>query len=258
MTADISDLRPNLQNYLACGTNASEALDFFSLNAYEWCGDSSYTTSGYSQLQANVSNYNIPIFFSETGCNTPAPRTFEDQAAIFGSEMNENWSGAIIYEWIEEDNDYGLVSYGPSVAATATANGAYDGYTRTGTPTPISPDFSNLSNQWKTLSPTGVSVSAYTSSNTPVACPAYTSGAWEVSGNVALPTLGQTYGAEVSSSGSGSATGTAGSSATGSKTGTATGSAATATKTGMASPGKEIAGMSAGLVCVMLGFIWWL
>lgn len=30
--ADIADLRPNLQNYLACGDNASEALDFYSLN----------------------------------------------------------------------------------------------------------------------------------------------------------------------------------------------------------------------------------
>ena len=30
--ADIADLRPNLQNYLACGSNASETLDFYSLN----------------------------------------------------------------------------------------------------------------------------------------------------------------------------------------------------------------------------------
>lgn len=34
--ADIADLRPNLQNYMACGSNKSESLDFFSLNAYEW------------------------------------------------------------------------------------------------------------------------------------------------------------------------------------------------------------------------------
>jgi hypothetical protein len=30
--ADIAALRPNLQNYLACGSNSSEALDFYSLN----------------------------------------------------------------------------------------------------------------------------------------------------------------------------------------------------------------------------------
>jgi len=107
--ADISSLRPNLQNYLACGTNASEALDFFSLNAYEWCGESSYQVSGYEQLTQNITEYNIPIFFSEVGCNTPKPRTFDDQAAIFGSEMSQYWSGVMIYEWIEESNNYGLI-----------------------------------------------------------------------------------------------------------------------------------------------------
>lgn len=257
--ADIASLRPNLQNYLACGTNTSEALDFFSLNAYEWCGESSYTTSGYSQLNENVTDYNIPIFFSETGCNTPAPRTFEDQAAIFGSQMDPYWSGAIIYEWIEESNNYGLISYGPSVAATAT-DAPPDGYTRTGTPTPISPDFTNLSNQWKTLSPSGISASAYTPSNSPPACPAYTSALWEVNGNVALPTLGQTYDAQVQSSitagTAASKTGSGSAAATGSST--ASGAAASASASGMASPGKEIAGMGVGLVGVMLGFIWWL
>jgi hypothetical protein len=74
--ADIASLRPNLQNYLACGTNASESLDFFSLNAYEWCGESTFSTSGYEGLQKDASKYNIPIFFSETGCQTVKPRTF--------------------------------------------------------------------------------------------------------------------------------------------------------------------------------------
>lgn len=41
--ADIASLRPNLQNYMACG-NSDDALDFFSLNAYEWCGETTYTT----------------------------------------------------------------------------------------------------------------------------------------------------------------------------------------------------------------------
>ena len=30
--ADIPSLRPNLQNYLACGDNSSETVDFYSLN----------------------------------------------------------------------------------------------------------------------------------------------------------------------------------------------------------------------------------
>lgn len=35
--ADITALRPNLQNYMACGSNSSEALDFYSLNASRKC-----------------------------------------------------------------------------------------------------------------------------------------------------------------------------------------------------------------------------
>ena len=73
----------------ACGDSFSDTLDFFSLNAYEWCGDSSYETSGYSQLDKNATGYPIPIFFSETGCNVVEPRTFGDQAAILGPEMSD-------------------------------------------------------------------------------------------------------------------------------------------------------------------------
>ena len=281
--ADIASLRPNLQNYMACSTNASENLDFFSLNAYEWCGQNTYTGSGYSQLEANASSYSIPIFFSETGCNTPEPRTFDDQSAILGPDMDQTWSGAIIYEWIEETNNYGLISYGPSVAATVVASGVVDGFTRSGTPTPISPDFPNLSSQWATLSPTGTSSSAYTPSNSPPACPAYTSGYWEVSANAALPTLGQFSFTRSSATSTTSSTpsptpSSSSSTATYTSTGHAAGSAAggsatttnpdaatatqtpsaTATKKGAASTDMKIASSAAGLVGVMLGFIAWL
>lgn len=199
--ADIPDLRPNLQNYLACGDNSSEAVDFYSLNAYEWCGsESSYTTSGYDMLQKNVTSYNIPIFLSETGCNVPEPRLFSDQSAILGEEMTPNWSGAIIYEWIQEANNYGLVSYGPYVDPASNTAAPPDGYTRSGTPIPISPDWTNLSKQWKTLNPTGVKSSAYKPSNSAPSCPAYTASLWEVNGNVKLPSLGQTYDAAIMSS----------------------------------------------------------
>jgi hypothetical protein len=234
-----------LQNYLACGTNTSETIDFYSLNAYEWCGsDSSYTISGYSQLTANVTNYNIPIFFSETGCNTVPPRDFKDQAAIFGSDMNPYWSGSIIYEWIEEQNHYGIVNYGPKVDPTGVS-APPDGFPRSGTPTPVQPDFSFLSNQWKTLTPTGVKASAYSPTLTPPPCPAFTAEVWEVNGNVGLPTLGQTFDAAVRSS---ITAGTAASSA----------ATASATKKAGASPAREVKGMGLGLAGVLVGFFWWL
>jgi hypothetical protein len=112
---DTAVLRPMLQDYLACRPNVTERLDFYALNSYEWCGSApDFQTSGYIGLQALAENYPIPIFFSEDGCNTVPPRTFNDQATIFGPQMVDTWSGAIIYEWIQEMNNYGLVEYGPA------------------------------------------------------------------------------------------------------------------------------------------------
>ncbi len=129
--ADIASLRPMLQNYLACGSNSSESIDFFSLNAYSWCGNSGYMQSGYNMLRQNATELTIPIFMSETGCNTVRPRDFQDQTALFG-DMADVWSGSIIYEWIEEANDYGLIQYGNKVNP-ASPSAPPDGYPRSGT-----------------------------------------------------------------------------------------------------------------------------
>lgn len=45
--ADIAELRPMLQDYLTCGGNASDSVDFFALNSYEWCGDVRDTLEAY-------------------------------------------------------------------------------------------------------------------------------------------------------------------------------------------------------------------
>ncbi|GES61872.1 glycoside hydrolase family 72 protein [Aspergillus terreus] len=195
--ADIAELRPMLQNYLACRPDPAERLDFFGLNAYEWCGAASYETSGYRTLQHQAADYPIPIFFSETGCNAAPPRTFDDQAAIFGPDMSATWSGAIIYEWIQEANHYGLINYGPYAPdAPPSDTLVQDGYTRQGVPTPVAPDFDNLKAQWKTLSPSSVALSDYIQSTAaikPPACPASTPGGWAVDPSAPLPTLGQTF-----------------------------------------------------------------
>ena len=243
--ADIPELRPMLQNYLACGDDPKINADFFSLNVYEWCGGSSYQGSGYAMLEQNATDYNIPIFISETGCRKPAPRLFDDQQSIFGSDMANTWSGAIIYEWVEEMNDYGLISYGPKVDPEVSTD-ALDGYPRSGTPTPVSPDYSNLQKHWATLTPAGVKLSAYTGSTaslSPPACPTSTKDGWVVNGNAKLPSLGQTLDAAATASVTGAPTGSASASATGK---------------GTAPGGKEVAGMGIGLIGVMLGFIVWL
>jgi len=166
--ADIAELRPQLQNYLAC-SDPDTAIDFFGLNSYEWCGDVNFETSGYVNLQEMSEGYNIPIFFSETGCNVvPGGRTFTDQGAIFGSEMIDTWSGSIIYEWVQEANMYGLVNY-PN-------NKIYSG-----APIPIQPDYDNLKNEWNKVFPVGVKEAAYSPTLSAPACPE-ASGGWRVNG----------------------------------------------------------------------------
>ncbi|MCJ1336794.1 hypothetical protein MMC09_002072 [Bachmanniomyces sp. S44760] len=162
------------QNYLACGDNASQALDFFSINHYSWCGNSSFTESGYSELYSQTEGYSIPIFFSETGCNIVGHRAFQDQSAILGPQMNDIWSGAIVYEWPQEKNSYGIVSYTSS------------GPPYKGTPEPISPDKLPY---WDTLTPTGTPSSEYTSTYPQVACPTSSSGFWSVDAAATLPTI---------------------------------------------------------------------
>ena len=245
-----------LQNYLACGEKPEERADFFSLNVYEWCGVSDYKQSGYAMLQKNASDYNIPLFVSETGCREPRPRLFADQAAILGKEMHDTWSGTIVYEWIEETNNYGLISYGefpttiwisslineagPKVDPKVSTD-ALEGFPRSGTPTPISPDFFNLQKQWATLTPSGIKLSDYSATKLPApACPAPTVSGWDVDGDVPLPSLGQRLTRTITSQ-------TA-----------ATAASPSATGKGTAPMGREVARMGFGLVGVMIGFIVWL
>jgi hypothetical protein len=248
--ADISELRPMLQNYLVCGSNTSETIDMFGLNAYEWCGPHTMESSGYSLLNTYAESFNVPIFFSETGCNTNPPRDFQDQSSILGPDMADLWSGAIIYEWIQEQNDYGLISYGPSVSPTVVASNVVGGFTRAGEPTPVLPDFTNLKSQWATLNPTGVASSDYKPSITAPACPSSTAGGWLVNGDVTLPTLGATLiaGSTPTANAVSSGTASAGSPASTKK------SQSPANFNGE----QRVSGMVAGLVAVSLGFMYWL
>jgi len=58
---------PMLQDYLVCRQNQEERLDFYALNSYRWCGQSTFEQSGYSIILNSTENYPVPIFFSEVG-----------------------------------------------------------------------------------------------------------------------------------------------------------------------------------------------
>lgn len=183
--ADVAAISPMLQYYLACG-DPDDQIDFFALSSFKWCGSSGYNQSGYSKLTEQNSHLPVPAFFSETGCNTHRPRDFSDQTAIFGDEMTPTWSGAIVYEWIEEVNNFGLVSYGPYVPPGSSAFSPPDGYHRDGTPQPIEPDFSNLKGQWSQARPNAIYEPEYTGTRPPLPCPA-TDQSWAVDPNKDLP-----------------------------------------------------------------------
>ncbi|CAO2653469.1 Nn.00g028800.m01.CDS01 [Neocucurbitaria sp. VM-36] len=226
-----------LQDYLDCG-NDTIAADFFALNSYAWCGKSSYIQSGYDQLYARADGYDIPIFLSETGCNAASDaRDFADQEALLGREMNDRYSGSIIYEWRNESNNYGIVQYSDDAAA--------------GTPT-LLPEYTSLKTRWSTLNPVGVKATAYDPTLTKRNCPESTASDWlvEASAGTEIPTLGLSgFTAPTTGQGTATATRRSGSTATGSSAATASGSSEDGSTKLSAG---AIAGIVLGAVSVLL------
>ena len=112
--ADVSQILTDSWAYLSCDINgdSSSRSDFFGLNSYSWCGPTSptanYDASSYGTVISTFGNTSIPVFFSEYGCNKVEPRVFDEVPVIYGN-MTSVLSGGLVYEYYEEDNNYGLV-----------------------------------------------------------------------------------------------------------------------------------------------------
>ncbi|GEQ67174.1 hypothetical protein JCM33374_g837 [Metschnikowia sp. JCM 33374] len=101
--ADDLNYRIPLTRYLECATkDSTEAIDFYGVNSYQWCGEQTFYTSGYSAL---VDAY---------GCNTIQPRKFGEMRSLYSEDMNRVFSGGLIYEFTQEPNNYGLVKLLPN------------------------------------------------------------------------------------------------------------------------------------------------
>ncbi|KAL7927828.1 glycoside hydrolase family 72 protein [Trichoderma austrokoningii] len=113
--ADVRDVLWDTWNYLQCSEPGDDGdmsrADVFALNSYSWCGpDATYQSSSYNVLTENFQDTSVPVFFSEYGCNTPMPRYWNETQAIYGPDMTPVFSGGFVYEYTEEDNNYGLVN----------------------------------------------------------------------------------------------------------------------------------------------------
>ncbi|KAI9643474.1 1 3-beta-glucanosyltransferase gel4 [Ciborinia camelliae] len=163
-TNDDASIRIDLAHYFNCG-DADSAIDFWGYNIYSWCGASSYTESGYDQRTLEFANYSVPAFFAEYGCNTVQPRQFTEVGAIYGDKMTGVWSGGIVYMYFQEANDYGLVSVSGDTVSKL-------------------PDFTALSKQLATATPSSTNSASYAVTNTVAqACPAIGT-AWAASSNL--------------------------------------------------------------------------
>jgi hypothetical protein len=134
--ADVSENRYQMATYLNCGS-ADERTDFFAFNDYSWCGDSSYQVSGWEAKVANYSDYSVPLFLSEYGCNKVLPRLFTEVESLYSSEMTKVFSGGLVYEFTQEPNKYGLVqvsSDGKSITELTDFKNLKSEYAKTANP----------------------------------------------------------------------------------------------------------------------------
>ncbi|KAK9454504.1 Glucanosyltransferase-domain-containing protein [Dipodascopsis uninucleata] len=140
--ADVLDFRVPLAAWFECGPE-DEAVDFYGVNSYQWCGITTFTGSGYNILVEDYANYSLPLFLSEYGCNLSPPRTFQEVEAIFSDKFSVVFSGGLVYEYSQESNNYGLVNISDdgtaSIISDYTALSArYASATTSGLATPTS------------------------------------------------------------------------------------------------------------------------
>lgn len=113
--ADDVKLRLPTFEYLTCALDGDDnedisSVEFFGLNTYEWCsGVNNWQNSGYADIGSTFKNSSVPVFFSEYGCNTKSPRTFDEISGGIYDGLIDVLDGGLVYEYSNEESNYGLV-----------------------------------------------------------------------------------------------------------------------------------------------------
>lgn len=121
--ADVVELRMPTFEYLTCAIDGDDTdlsrIDFFGLNSYEWCsGVNDWSSSGYSDIESSFENSSVPVFFSEYGCNTKSPRSFDEVSGGIYDGLVDILTGGLVYEYSQEASNYGLVDIEDSNSVT--------------------------------------------------------------------------------------------------------------------------------------------
>ncbi|KAJ1978134.1 1 3-beta-glucanosyltransferase gel4 [Dimargaris verticillata] len=165
-TNDDTDINDDLKSFFACG-KVDVRADFYGINIYRWCGsDSSFSVSGFDKVVESYNDYPIPVFLSEYGCNKKRPRAFDEVESIYGSDMTGSFSGGVMYEYTEEDNEYGIVNLNNPNDKTAKE------------------EFENFKDKMTKVKPQGVKSDSSDASVKEIDCPAASNSTWRSSENL--------------------------------------------------------------------------
>ncbi|KAF6071449.1 Glucanosyltransferase family protein [Candida albicans] len=171
---DDEEIRVAIADYFSCGS-LDDRADFFGINMYEWCGKSTFETSGYKDRTEEIKNLTIPAFFSEYGCNANRPRLFQEIGTLYSDKMTDVWSGGIVYMYFEEANKYGLVSVDGNSVKTLS-------------------DYNNYKSEMNKISPSLAHTSTLSSSDASktLQCPGTAASTWKAATNLP-PTPDESY-----------------------------------------------------------------
>ncbi|KAK6515064.1 hypothetical protein TWF506_007415 [Arthrobotrys conoides] len=175
--ADVAQNRQLIAEYMNSGP-AAERVDFHAFNDYSWCGAaSSYLISGYDQKVKNYTDYGIPAFLSEFGCNTNPPRQFTEIESIYHTNMTGVFSGGLVFEWTQEENNFGLVEVSEDLKTIDTLV-----------------DYDNLKEMYEKISNPSGDGGATLTSGSPSECPSRIPGVWDAECSLpAMPRRAEGY-----------------------------------------------------------------